>query len=151
MNKIKEFTDLLKNLSTHEIIDDLKNYTNNKDKYDILLQENNELKLKLQSCMEENTNLNKVSYVRSLSTEIANKDKYIKQLEAQIETLKKNKANVLDTNTEVENIEIDGYDIIKYKKVYYLVNDENKVFTIVNNKPDVIIGILVNGKVKLQV
>ena len=58
---------------------------------------------------------------------------------------------MLDTNTEVENIEIDGYDIIKYKKVYYLVNDENKVFTIVNNKPDVIIGILVNGKVKLQV
>jgi len=120
--------------------------------------ENNELKSKLQTSTDECSNLNKVSFVRSLSKEIDDKNKHIKMLESQLEKLKniKKEVSIISNNEKQKNEfnedefnEIEGFELIMYKKNYYLKNINNEIFNIVNYKPDVIVG-TINSKRKIK-
>ena len=123
--------------------------------------ENNELKSKLQTSTDECSNLNKVSFVRSLSKEIDDKNKHIKMLESQLEKLKniKKEVSIISNNEKQKNEfnedefnEIEGFELIMYKKNYYLKNTNNEIFNIVNYKPNVIVGTINSkGKIKLNI
>jgi predicted nucleic acid-binding Zn-ribbon protein len=142
------------------------NYNELKIKCVELETENNELKSKLQTSTDECSNLNKVSFVRSLSKEIDDKNKHIKMLESQLEKLKniKKEVNIVSNDehkpehksisnefNEEEFNEIDGFELIMYKKNYYLKNTNNEIFNIVNYKPNVIVGTINSkGKIKLN-
>jgi len=126
-----------------------------------LSRKNNDLSAQLLKCTDENTNLNKVSYVRSLSTELTNTKKYIEQLEAQLDKYKKINTNInTNTNTNINTnintfnpdnyVDIDGYKLIKYKKKYYLVHNNNQIYSILDNKPNTIVGSYNNSKVTLN-
>lgn len=144
-----------------EIIDNLKN-------------ENEELKNKLIEKENELNNINKISMIQSLSKEITDKNNIINHLKTQLDKLKP-KNNLLQVLPKpilpkpilekpvipklviqedifnVDNFEpIDGYELIKYKKTYYLVQEEtNRVFSIIKNKVGKHIGNLKSGKMKL--
>jgi hypothetical protein len=47
--------------------------------------------------------------------------------------------------------DINGYELITYKKQYYLRDMEsNEIYSIENNKPLKVVGLLSNGKCKLH-
>lgn len=143
------------------------NYNELKIKCVELETANTELKSKLQTSTDECSNLNKVSFVRSLSKEIDDKNKHIKMLESQLEKLKniKKEVNTVSNDehksehksisnefNEEEFNEIDGFELIMYKKNYYLKNTNNEIFNIINYKPNVIVGTINSkGKIKLNI
>ena len=153
LNKIHDTINFLF-LNNHQLKNDnLKLTEINKE----LLRKNNDLSAELLKCTDENTNLNKVSYVRSLSTELTNTKKYIEQLEAQLDKYKKLNTNIntnINTNTNTFDpdnyVDIDGYELIKYKKKYYLVHNNNQIYSILDYKPNTIVGSYNNSKVTLN-
>jgi len=158
MSRIQEFTELLTNMSNM--------YENLEEKYNELTQQNKILEEKLKICNDMYSDLNKVSYVRSLSLELQNKNNIIKHLESQIEKQKINKIAENDIEKDLDktkileeefknyifNIdeyeEIDQYELIKYKSVYYLKDTNNNIFSILNNKPYLLVG-TINSKGKV--
>lgn len=155
---LKSYSNLInQNIKEYEeIIDNLKN-------------ENEELKNKLIEKENELKNINKISMVQSLSKEITEKNNIINHLQIQLDKLKP-KINLLQVLPKpilekpvipklviqedifnVDNFEpIDGYELITYKKTYYLVQEEtNRVFSIIKNKVGKHIGNLKGGKMKL--
>ena len=47
--------------------------------------------------------------------------------------------------------EINGYDLVQYKKKYYLRDLEtNEIYNIYNNKPKTIVGLMSNNRIKLH-
>lgn len=144
---MQEILSSLKDINFIETLININNeYNELKVKYSNLENENKELVLKLNSCIEDNKNLNKVSYVKSLSTELTQKNMYIQQLETQI-----NKYNTKqDVFDEDKFVEIDNYELLKYKNKYYLKNlDTNDLYSIQNYKPHNIIG-KINNKGKIN-
>lgn len=173
MNNIQEMTDLLTKLKNSNIAEDIINlndmYKNLAEKYSQLMEQNKILEEQLKKCNDMYSDLNKVSYVRSLSIELQNKNVLIKQLESQIEKQKINKISENDSiekelekarkreeeykayNFNINDYEdIDEFELIKYKKVYYLKNSNNSIYSILNNKPYLLVGTInINGKVVL--
>lgn len=149
LNKIHDTINFLF-LNNHQLKNDnLKLTEINKE----LLRKNNDLSAELLKCTDENTNLNKVSYVRSLSTELTNTKKYIEQLEAQLDKYKKLNTNIntnINTFDPDNYVDIDGYELIKYKKKYYLVHNNNQIYSILDYKPNTIVGSYNNSKVTLN-
>jgi hypothetical protein len=124
------------------------------------------------------TNLTKVSIVQSLNKQISEKDNMIKILESQLEKFKNKKEaeeqvqpvketktkkpveqQVQETITKKEDIfdpeefdEINGYELMMYKKKYYLRDLEtNELYNIMNNKPNIVMGYIgTNGKPKFN-
>jgi hypothetical protein len=69
------------------------------------------------------------------------------------EKIKKKSKEISNESFNPDNfIEINGYDLIMYKKKYYLRDLEtNQLYDIQNNSPNKFIGIYtINGKVKLN-
>jgi hypothetical protein len=164
MDNIQEITDILTKLYNNNILDGItdlnRKYIELDVKYNDLIHENKILQDKLKICNDQYSDLNKVSYVRSLSIELQNKNNIIKQLEAQIEKYKTNKPIEIVKSKEEEfktyqfnedeYEEIDEYELFKYKKVYYLKEiSNNNVYNILNNKPYTHVGSIINGKVIL--
>jgi len=133
-----------------------------------LKQENDELKSQLKDKEDELKNINKISLVQSLSKQLTNKDLQITQLQNQLEKLKPketivvkpiiNEKDPIKETTIVkeqlfnpDNFEApDGWSVIKYKKVHYLLHEETgRVFTILKNTYHKHIGNLKDGKMKL--
>lgn len=128
------------------------------------------------------TNLTKVSIVQSLNKQISEKDNMIKILESQLEKFKNKKEaeeqvqqvkelvkeikpkkpveqQVQETITKKDDIfdpeefdEINGYELMMYKKKYYLRDLEtNELYNIMNNKPNIVMGYIgTNGKPKFN-
>ena len=167
MNNIQDFIKIITELQKSNIINDITSLSNKylllEENYNKLENDNKVLQDKLKICNDQYSDLNKVSYVRSLSIELQNKNNYIKQLEQQLEKYKINKQldNKQLDNKEQEfklykfNIndfeENDEYELIKYKNNYYLKKIlNNDIYNILNNKPYTLVGSINDkGKVKL--
>jgi hypothetical protein len=165
MDNIIEITDILTRLSNSTIINDITilndKYKKLEEKYAEVIKENKTLEEKLKFCNDQYSDLNKVSYVRSLSIELQSKNNLIKQLEAQINKQKTAKIPEIDKVKSKEeefktyefNIddyeELDCYELIKYKNIYYLKESTtNNVYNILNNKPYLHVG-TINSKGKV--
>jgi hypothetical protein len=178
MDNIIEITDLLTKLSNSNLIIDITSLNDKykilEEKYSELLNVNKTLEDKLKICNDQYSDLNKVSYVRSLSVELQSKNNLIKQLESQLEKYKtknndnnhnKEEMNTNDSKKDkyskeeefktyefnIDNYEeIDNYELIKYKNKYYLKDNNNNVYSILNNNPYLLVGTINNkGKVIL--
>ena len=101
--------------------------------------------LKLQK--EENKNLTKISVVQHISKQLNEKDTIISELNKVIEKLKKEKQN--EEFDPDKYIEINGFELLLYKKKCYLKDLETaELYDIVNYKPNKNIG-LINHKNKI--
>jgi hypothetical protein len=164
MNNIEEITDILTRLYNGKVLDSItelnSKYIELESKYNELAVENKTLHDKLKICNDQYSDLNKVSYVRSLSIELQNKNNIIKQLEAQIDKYKTTKPTEIIKSKEEEfkayqfneedYEESDEYELIRYKKIYYLKElSNNNIYNILNNKPYTHVGAVINGKVVL--
>lgn len=122
------------------------------------------------------TNLTKVSMVQNLNKQVNEKNNYITILESQLEKYrnvpKKEeelllvKEEIIPVTKIVEPVtkevvvdfdpdnfdEINGYELMLYKKNYYLRDLEtSELYNIVNNKPDTVVGFINNkGKPKFN-
>ena len=171
MNNIQDFIKIITELQKSNIINDITSLSNKylllEENYNKLENDNKVLQDKLKICNDQYSDLNKVSYVRSLSIELQNKNNYIKQLENQIEKNKTKqnendsiekelaKIKILDEEYKAYNFNIDDYEesneyeLIKYKNKYYLKSLElNNVYSILHNKPYLLVG-TINSKGKV--
>ena len=169
---LKLYTDYMLLLNEVERKDDIIHELNKKYNQDIEKLEN---KILLQNNMikeksDDVTNLTKVSIVQSLNKQISEKDNMIKILESQLEKFKnKKEAEETKPKKEVEDIketkpkkddifdpeefeEINGYELLMYKKKYYLRDLEtNELYNINDNKPNIVVGYIgTNGKPKFN-
>lgn len=117
-------------------------------------QKINELEIKisklneeLKQQKEENKNLTKISVVQNISKQLAEKDNTINELNKVIEKMKLEKQN--EEFDPDKYVEINGYELLLYKKKCYLKDLEtSELYDIVNYKPNKIIGII-NHKNKI--
>ena len=147
-----------------------------------LEEENKLLKTSLESNIKELdqkttdlSNLTKVSMVQNLNKQVNEKNNYITILESQLEkyrNIPKKEEEILPTKVDViqqkeiitttkveisefdpDNFEeINGYELMLYKKNYYLRDLEtNELYNILDNKPDTVVGFINNkGKPKFN-
>jgi hypothetical protein len=154
-----------------EIKESLESLALDMNNYEELYQENIKLKKDLEDKTnqynimekemkqqrEELTNMSKVSMIQSINKQLDEKNNYIKILESQLDKLKTKKTEPLELSNEVvfdpESFEeINGYELLVYKKNYYLRDLEtDELYSIMYNKPAKVVGLINNkGKVKLQ-
>jgi len=151
-----DISDLLSQLKNVNFIDNLielnNKYNNLLTTYEKLENENKELKVQIKTCMDECNNLNKVSYVKSLSSELTQKNLQIKQLETQLDKFKIKSIKKEFVFNEEEFTDIDGYELLIYKNIYYLKNEiTNDIYDIIDYKPLNKVGIInEKGKIKLK-
>jgi predicted RNase H-like nuclease (RuvC/YqgF family) len=128
-----------------------------------LQKENMSLKKELESKKDEYDNMNKVSYTRSLSKELTEKKNLITILENQLEKYKNiNKSIPTESESMTESMkepikkpmekpmkeydedtfeEIEDYELIFYKDIYYLRHNNSKdIYSILNNKVNTKVG-----------
>lgn len=176
MNKyIKDLYDLSNSFNLYEEYISLQNkvelLTNQNIK---LTEELNKKNKELSSKNEELSNLTKVSYIQSISKQLTEKDNQISQLENQINKLRK-MVEVIEVTPIIESVEepikesveehveekefdpdnfeeIEGYELIMYKKNYYLKDLENlTIHTIINDTVGDEVGYInSSGKIKLN-
>ena len=128
---------------------------------------------------DELTNMSKVSMIQSINKQLEEKISYIKILEHQLDKFRAKKQlesipevhcePTTEVSTEVSCVspttapttssfdpeefeEINGYELLVYKKNYYLRDLEtDELYNIQSNKPNKVVGLINNkGKVKLQ-
>jgi len=155
MENIVQINDLIKKLSKYNNDLDLEFFKDLESNNKLLKEENAKLKtensnlqnmIKKQS--EEHSDFKKVSFVQTLNKELSEKNNYISILESQMEKLKKKEPVVFNPDAFED---INGYELITYKKQYYLRDMEsNEIYSIENNKPLKVVGLLSNGKCKLH-
>jgi hypothetical protein len=151
-----QVSDLLHQIKNTHLIDNLIEldikYTDLLKAYKILEDKNKELTEKLKNSLDECNNLNKVSYVKSLSLELTQKNSQIKQLEAQLDKFKIKPIKKEFVFNEEEFTDIDGYELLLYKNVYYLKNETTcDIYDINNYKPNNKVGVINDkGKIKLK-
>lgn len=145
--KIKSLTDINKKL--HNIVDDLK-------------KENEKLSKTITDQSKDHADFKKVSFVQTLNKELSEKNNYISILESQLEKLKSKTKEPIEVvkDKTVESVKVDpetfeeinGYELIAYKKKYYLRDMEtSEIYDInVDNKPNKVVGLLVNNKIKFN-
>ena len=120
---------------------------------------------------EELNNMSKVSMIQSINKQLEEKISYIKILESQLDKLRIKKP--IEPIPEVhyeppqevspdvtyeeffdpdEFEEINGYELLVYKKNYYLRDLEtDELYSIQSNKPRRVVGLINNkGKIRLQ-
>ena len=136
---------------------------------------------KLKQKTDDMSNLTKVSMIQSINKQLNEKNNYITILEGQLEKFKNTKIrveqNVIpekkskveealpEKKSKVEEAlpekelfdsdnfeEINGYELICYKKKYYLRDLEtNELYDIINNMPNKVVGLISSsGKAKLN-
>ena len=73
------------------------------------------------------------------------------EIEKELEKARKREEEYKAYNFNINDYEdIDEFELIKYKKVYYLKNSNNSIYSILNNKPYLLVGTInINGKVVL--
>ena len=149
------------------------------EKYEELRQENIRLKkdldektilyttmeYEMKQQRDELTNMSKVSMIQSINKQLDEKISYIKILESQLDKLRPKKSEPIEAPREApreepreiafdpDNFEeINGYELLVYKKIYYLRDLEtDELYSIQDNKPNKVVGLINNkGKVKLQ-
>jgi len=122
-----------------------------------LKKNNEELNKELESKNEDLANFKKVSYIQSISKQLTEKDSYIKILEEQItryKTNEKEKEKELTTKSvkasKKELVAPDNYEYFEYNDDKFLKNlEDNKIYTIYDNQPDQLVGIIKKtGKIK---
>lgn len=142
-------------------------------------KQNNIMEQEMKQQRDELTNMSKVSMIQSINKQLDEKISYIKILESQLDKLRTKKQIESipevsrDVSTEVardvptavateislsssfdpeEFEEINGYELLVYKKNYYLRDLEtDELYSIQSNKPNKVVGLINNkGKVKLQ-
>jgi hypothetical protein len=130
---------------------------NNENK--ILKKTNNDLNDKVLLIGDELANFKKVSLIQSITKQLSEKDNYIKILEEQLARYR----NVSEKEKEIitikpssgskDNKNLDppeGYEYIEYNDDKFLKNlEDNKVYSIYDNQPDILIAIIKkSGKIK---
>ena len=147
------------------------------NKYEELRQENirlkkdldektilyNTMEQEMKQQRDELTNMSKVSMIQSINKQLDEKISYIKILESQLDKLRVKKQIEpapevardvpITTSFDPEEFEeINGYELLVYKKNYYLRDLEtDELYSIQSNKPNKVVGLINNkGKVKLQ-
>ena len=127
----------------------------------------NTMEQEMKQQRDELTNMSKVSMIQSINKQLDEKISYIKILESQLDKLRVKKQ--IEPTPEVpcepvrdaaiaysfdpeEFEEINGYELLVYKKNYYLRDLEtDELYSILDNKPNKVVGLINNkGKVKLQ-
>lgn len=164
-------SNIIKNIDFNELI----KYVQELEEENKLLKNNLEITQKeLDQKTNDLTNLTKVSMVQNLNKQVNEKNNYITILESQLEKYRnvpKKEEELLPvkeesplptkvvepTKEEVEfdpdNFEeINGYELMLYKKNYYLRDLEtNELYNIVNNEPNIVVGFINNkGKPKFN-
>ena len=139
-NELKEKCEELKNLTKVSFVQSLNKQLNDKN---LIIQqlENQILKLKMCRTNESNTLVNEPI-----------KEQVKETTELNTLILKKNKEKHIN-HFDPDNFEdINGYELILYKKNYYLRDLEtNELYNIIDNKPGEIVGLLSSkGKVKFN-
>jgi hypothetical protein len=148
------------------------------NKYEELRQENirlkkdldektilyNTMEQEMKQQRDELTNMSKVSMIQSINKQLDEKINYIKILESQLDKLRPKKSEPIEAPREPpieapreapfdpDNFEeINGYELLVYKKNYYLRDLEtDELYSIQDNKPNKVVGLINNkGKVKL--
>lgn len=145
---------------------------NLKNDIDDLTNQNEIYKNKINELEEEINNYRKVSFIQSVDKQLNEKINYISILESQLLKYKnkENDNNHVNFNIENKDVkdkkkkkeildfdpenfeEINGYELLCYKKRYYLRDLEtSEIYDILNNQPNVIVGLLTSsGKIKLN-
>jgi len=164
------FKEIKKSLESLEL--DMNNYEelyqeNIKLKKDLehKINQYNIMEQEMKQQREELTNMSKVSMIQSINKQLDEKNNYIKILESQLDKLKTKKPEPIEVSTKVPTEvstevvfdpesfeEINGYELLVYKKNYYLRDLEtDELYSIMYNKPAKVVGLINNkGKVKLQ-
>jgi hypothetical protein len=114
--------------------------------------------------LEEIANFTKISCIQKVNKQLNDKNNYIQILESQLEKFRNvNKplspklVNIeLQIDNKIKEFELDnfedinGYELIQYKKKYYLRDLEtNELYNISDNKPNKVVG-LINSKSKVK-
>jgi hypothetical protein len=159
----------IENLSKVSIITNLNKQIKEKNINIEILERTNENLLKLNRELESDNKLNN-SYkniIKELENENSKKNKDIEYLENKLKVcenrifcleeeisssnllkLKEENDKLIEKIKSLENEE--EYETIIYKNIEYIIDDEQNVYTIKDNKPDKIVGKLKNNKVKLN-
>jgi hypothetical protein len=122
------------------------------NQYNIMEQE-------MKNQREELNNMSKVSMIQSITKQLYEKNNYIKTLESQLDKFKTKKSELIEVKSKIscdvvfdpESFEeINGYELLVYKKNYYLRDLEtDELYSIIDNKPNNKVG-LINNKGKVQ-
>ena len=157
MEQIEELLELIE--KTKHIVENLQLIS----ELETVKEENTRLRNEIKQKTDDMSNLTKVSMIQSINKQLNEKNNYITILEGQLEKLKNIKPKV-ETITEKpkeqvmkafdpDNFEeINGYELICYKKKYYLRDLEtNELYDIDNNMPNKVVGLISSsGKAKLK-
>jgi chromosome segregation ATPase len=136
LNKqLKDKTSYIEILEKQNGLKNSEENSNYKNKIRILEEENSNYKNKIRILEEENSNYK--NKIRILEEENSNFKSKIISLEKNINDLE-------------ENINESQFEKVTYKNKDYFIDGENNVYDIIDNKPNVIVGILKNNKIKLN-
>ena len=143
-NIIEQHQFEIDNLSKVSIITNLNKQLKDKTSYIEILEKQNGLKNS-----EENSNYkNKIRILEEENSNYKNKIRILEEensnFKSKIISLEKN------INDLEENINESQFEKVTYKNKDYFIDGENNVYDIIDNKPNVIVGILKNNKIKLN-
>ena len=126
---------------------------NNENK--ILKKTNNDLNDKVSLLTDELSNFKKVSIIHSINKELSEKDNYIKILEEQLAKYrsvpeKEKSIPIIPPKKDKPLDPPEGYEYIEYNEDKFLKNlEDNKVYSIYENQPDILVAIIKkSGKIK---
>ena len=113
-----------------------------------------DLTIDVETKNEDLANFKKVSYIQSMSKQLTDKDNYIKILEHQLNKQKSN--DILDKEPSIKSNKVkvltapEGYEYFEYNDDKFLKDLEtNKLYSIYENKPDAMVGVIKSsGKIK---
>lgn len=151
-------------------------YKNIENENKLYLAKIEELTTKLNQLQTDITDLSKVSMISSMDKQLKDKLNNIELLEKQVDRLTKNNKELTSQNQTLTNqvqlltkqnqelssinLELEEqvnkkknkkkYDTITYKEIDYLVDGDNNVYDIVGNKPNNIVGLMKNNKIKFN-
>lgn len=137
-------------------------YKNIENENKLYLAKINDLTNKLSQLQTDINDLSKVSMISNMDKQLKDKLNNIELLEKQVDRLTKTNKDLVTINQELnsKNLELEEqinkkkkkkkYDTITFKETDYLVDIDNNVYDIIDEKPNNIIGILKNNKIKFN-
>lgn len=146
-----------------------KYYKSIEDENKSQLQKINELTIKLKELQTDINDLSKVSMISSMDKQLKDKLNNIEILEKQVDRLNKSNKELNNINQELnhinqelnhKNLQLEEqlnkkknkkkYDMITFKDNDYLVDNDNNVYDIIDDKPNNLVGIMKNNKIKFN-
>ena len=147
-NMIKEKSDDVTNLTKVSIVQSLNKQISEKDNMIKILESQLE-KFKNKKEVEETK---ETKPKKEADVELIKETKPKKDVEEQVQQVKETKPKKDDIFDPEEYEDINGYELLMYKKKYYLRDLEtNELYNINDNKPNIVVGYIgTNGKPKFN-